>query len=250
MNFVVQVVDRRLTKQGVLYDDLANKAICGVCADARFSLAYTGLMMTPLRTDEWLAILLSRNSVLAQPFPRVLDTLAAALTEEFERFKDLADDQRRLTLAFAGFGKPGPFAATVSNQEDEYGRLLGRPERRFRSSVALRNTKEMWRLDLVFHGAEAAINDELKQAIAKIRRALFRKPGSRIASALVAIVRRAAKHETYGHLISPNCISMVLSASSQEIMCDDHYVGERRKVHLPHFVSPTVLFKHIWVQPG
>lgn len=106
----------------VLYDDLANKAICGACADARFSLAYTGLMMTPVRTDEWLANLLAGRRMLAQPLPEVLDTLAAALTEDFERFKHLPDDQRRLTLAFAGFGRPGPFAATVSNEQEDRGR--------------------------------------------------------------------------------------------------------------------------------
>ncbi len=62
---MVQVVDRRLTSGGVVYDDLANKAVCGVCADARFSVAYTGLMMRPVRTDEWVANLLSLDQMLA-----------------------------------------------------------------------------------------------------------------------------------------------------------------------------------------
>ncbi|HYZ83315.1 MAG TPA: hypothetical protein VE621_02885, partial [Bryobacteraceae bacterium] len=68
----------------------------------------------------------------------------------------------------------------------------------------------MRRLDMVFHGAEAAISGDL-HAIGKIRRAMLQKPGARIPSALVAVVRRAAKHPMHGHLISLNCISTVPS---------------------------------------
>src|SRR5204862_3593582 len=137
-----------------------------------------------------------------QPLPTVLDALAEALTQEFQRFKHLPEQQRRLTLAVAGFGKPGPFAAAISNQEDERGQVLAQPGDRFRPWIMFRNKKKMNRLDLVFHGAEAAIDDDLTRIIGKMRRALFRKPGVRIASALVAIVRRAARHPMHGHLIS------------------------------------------------
>ena len=99
---VVQVVDRRITKEGTLYDDLANKALCAVCADARFSLCYTGVMMTPLRTDEWLANFLAGDQVLRQPLPVVLDALAKALTSELVRLGDLPAQHRRLTIALAG----------------------------------------------------------------------------------------------------------------------------------------------------
>lgn len=114
----------------------------------------------------------------------------------------------------------------------------------------LRNEKEMKRLDMIFHGAEAAIDSGLVRAIAKIRRALFHKSGARIASALVAIIRRAAQHPKYGALISPHCVRMVHIRESPEIACDDHFLGQRRKTHLPHFVSPSMSFKHIWIQPG
>ncbi len=80
---VIQVVDRRITRGGIPYDDLANKALCGACADATFSLCYTGLMMTPVRTDEWLANFLGANRLLSQPLPAVLDVLATGLTTEF-----------------------------------------------------------------------------------------------------------------------------------------------------------------------
>ena len=54
-------VDRRLTSNGTLYDDLANKAVVVQCADAIFSVAYTGLMFTPERKDVWLVDFLSRS---------------------------------------------------------------------------------------------------------------------------------------------------------------------------------------------
>lgn len=138
---VVQVVDRRLTKGGVLYDDLANKAICGVAADASFSIAYTGLMMTPTRTDEWLANFLAADQVLALRLPEILEKLASARTLEFERLGHLPEDQRRLSLAFAGFCIHGPFAATVSNQEDDHRKILKEPNKHFGTSICLRNEK-------------------------------------------------------------------------------------------------------------
>jgi hypothetical protein len=51
---VAQVSDRRLTVNGSLHDDLAIKAICVCCRDARFCLAYTGLAeIGQMRTDIW-----------------------------------------------------------------------------------------------------------------------------------------------------------------------------------------------------
>ena len=93
-------------------------------ARMRGFLFVTGLMMTPVRTDEWLADFLAANRVMDQPLPAVLDALAKALTGEFERFRNLPRSQRRLSVALAGFGPPGPFAATVTNQEDERGYVL------------------------------------------------------------------------------------------------------------------------------
>lgn len=247
---VVQVVDRRITVGGELYDDLANKSLCGTCADANFSLCYTGLMMKPVRTDEWLANFLASDQLLSQCFPAVLDALANALTEEFERFRELPASERRLTVVFAGFGPPGPFVASVGNQEDDQMNTLAEARDRFRVNFVLRSEKEMKRLDLVLHGAEAAIDEDLRRAIQKVRRALFHKTGVRISSALVALVRRAAKHPMHGHLISSHCVSIVHTRGSREISCDDHFVGSRRKIHLPHFVSPSSSLKHIWIQPG
>jgi hypothetical protein len=174
--------------------------------------------------------------------------MAEALTREFTKFRDLPDAQKRLTVAVAGFGPPGPFMATVSNQEDDCGTMLASVAERFRVSWIFRNERKMKRLDLVFHGAEAAIDEDLKKAIAKVRRALFLKSGNSIASALVALVRHAAKHPKYGHLISPNCISMIHANGWYQIECDDHIVGKRRKTHLPHFVSPFGAYKHCWIQ--
>jgi hypothetical protein len=138
---VIQVVDRRITKDGVLCDDLANKALCGFCADARFSMCYTGLMMTPIRTDAWLANFLAADRLLSQPLPTVLDVLAKGLTREFERFQHLPGVQRGLTVVLAGFGPPGPFAATVTNQEDDRGRFLAEPMGGFQVSMRCAMTK-------------------------------------------------------------------------------------------------------------
>jgi hypothetical protein len=108
----------------------------------------------------------------------------------------------------------------------------------------------MSRLDMIFNGAEGAVDKNLTRVVAKIRRKLFLKDGTRISSALVAVIRRAANHPKYGVLIGPHCVSMVHTRDCAQVVCNDHFLGQRKKVHLPHFVSPSMSFKHVWVQPG
>jgi len=250
---VAQAVDRRLTyTDGRMCDDLANKALCGVCADARFSMCYTGLVMMPIPTDEWIANFLTNERLLSKPLRIVLDALADKLTVEFTRFRRIPNARKGLTIATAGFGPLGPFASTITNQEDAGG-VLTEPSDEFHVFWLLRNERRMKRLDMIFHGAELAIDESLTQAIAKIRRALFLKDGNRISSALVAIIRRAANHPKYGAFISPHCISMVQNRECPQIICHichDHFLGERSKAHLPHFLSPTMTVKDICIRRG
>ena len=244
---VVQVVDRRISRNGALYDDLANKMICAVCADASFCISYTGLMFTPDRTDVWLANYLSGPGILNARLPDVLNSMESALTQEIKRFQNLSGDQRRLTLVLAGCAAGGhPFAATISNHEDAGG--SSRDE--FGSSYWLRNDRPIKRLDILIHGAEAAVDRNLIRAIPKIRRRYLKKSGPEIAKVLVALIRRAAKNPSTGHLISPNCVSAVYQTSGQNVLVNDHFAGQRRKQCLPHFITPDVAYEHIWVQPG
>jgi hypothetical protein len=105
---VAQVSDRRLTlPDGSVFSDDANKAICIACADARVSLAYTGLARigdTP--TDHWLVDLLTETKSAQKPFPDLLAMVAAAATERFSRLGHLGA-RRGLSLVFAGT-KAGP----------------------------------------------------------------------------------------------------------------------------------------------
>ncbi len=245
---VVQVVDRRLTAGGKLYAEQANKALCVGSCDAAFSIAYTGLVMRPDRTDVWLTEYLVTPGILQLPLPKLLESMASALSKEFNRFAQFPPDQRRLTLAIGGFCIRGPFMAMITNHEDKNGAALPSPTPDFTPHLLLRNGKKMHRLDFMIHGTEAALNEDLRVAIDKLRPRLFGKPGIRIANALVAVIRRAAQHPTYGNFIGPDCVAAIHTAGSPEIQCEDYPVGQAHKVHLPHFITPNMAFKHVSFQ--
>jgi hypothetical protein len=248
-DYVVQVVDRRITRGGHLYDDFANKAVCVVCADAVFTIAYTGLVFSPYRTDEWLVNWLSASGHLTKSLPNLVRELEAEVGREMQRFQRLPDEQRRLTFVLAGFSHMGPFVVSTTNCEDHEGRSLPGTSTTFDSSYCLRNANRMMRLDVILTGTEAAVDSALFRTIQKIRKGYFRKTGKEIAQALVAIVRRASKHPSAGHLISPHCVSSVHQAEGG-VLVEDHFFGERAKQHLPHLVTPSVSFKHIHVRSG
>lgn len=87
---------------------------------------------------------------------------------------------------------------------------------------------------MLVHGAGAAVDQNLARAIQQIRRRYLKKSGPDIAKALVSLIRRAAKHPTVGHLISPNCVSAVYQTSERNVLVEDHFAGQRRKQCLPH----------------
>ncbi len=233
-----------------VYDDLANKALCATCADAAFAIGYTGLMMTPDRTDVWVANYLSASRRLEENLPTVVETMRSGLTDEMGRFRDLPASERRLTVVLAGFWRKGSFAATISNCHDENGHHAFRTLERFNASYWLRNSKPLIKLDVMLNGAETAVDERLDAAVKKIRKRYFGASGREIAQALVAIIRQAAKDPTWGHLISPHCVSSVYCRSCLGVEVNDHFMGHRKKKCLPHVIGPTVSYKHIWIQPG
>ena len=239
---IVQVSDRRLTCDGVVYDDNANKAIVATCVDARFVIAYTGMGLIRgrygERTDEWIT-----NYLSSQPLHRlrpheVLDRLRAALTDTISQIRDIPTSQVALTVVAAGFHAGRPFLVEVTNFEDENGARLPQVAGVFLRHVFL-PSEPFTRLDVVVHGTEQAVHDGLNAAINKLRTRLFQQSPRRIARGLVQTLRIASKHPQYGKYIGRDCMANLVLPSGKII---SEYISEKKGkiVYAPHSVGPVV----------
>ncbi|MBM3167011.1 MAG: hypothetical protein FJZ94_06165 [Chloroflexi bacterium] len=97
--YIVQVSDRRLTKNGKLYEDNANKAIdfCG-----QMAFAYSGLAeLEGMRTDLWLANVLSSPS--ARALPEALTAIRDRASECFRHLPYPYSPQQKIQ-SFVGVG--------------------------------------------------------------------------------------------------------------------------------------------------
>lgn len=120
---VVQVSDRRLTSNGKLVDDEANKAIALTLPDARLSVAFTGLARAgSFDTRDWLMEAIHRASKDEGNAPALIERVADTATRTFKETPSIcstAPQNRRLDIVFAGYGllqtPPILFHAQVSN---------------------------------------------------------------------------------------------------------------------------------------
>src|SRR6266496_2519895 len=86
---VVLVSDRRLTRNGVNFEDQSNKAFVFVCRDARLAVAYTGLAeLGTFLTRQWLPEALMESA--APDFrmgPIIEQRFAERATRDFANLK-------------------------------------------------------------------------------------------------------------------------------------------------------------------
>src|SRR5258708_125332 len=106
-NRVVQVSDRRLTKNGKIYDSKANKAICVSNQDSQFLLAYTGfaefiLHNKKIRTDEYITNYLANINAGNLKLEEILKSLSSHLGSIISK-QAYIKEQKRLTLVIGGF---------------------------------------------------------------------------------------------------------------------------------------------------
>lgn len=244
---IVQVSDRRLTGvDGSVYSESAVKAICVDCADARFSIAYTGLAeidTTP--TDYWLVDFLTCSRATLKTFPELVYSVAEFATERFRQLRHLGN-RRGLTLVFSGFGPPGAALALVSNQKDSSGRWLPAVADLFEAGFWLRNNRVSRKLALMVNGAEAAVTPDLKDALQRIgKRSLDRSPEARI-DVLVQVLRRAAKQPSHGRLIGNDCMGVIVTPDG-EFRTTYHTATDTAVSYMAHYVTAGMTARDWWV---
>jgi len=249
-NVVTQVSDRKLTYQdGSVGSDKAMKAVCIFCADAKFSIAYTGLArvgttQTAPRTDRWLVDYLTISRAAEKRFPEIIDGLRSHAANTFSRLRVLGK-RRGITFVFGGVGTPGIFAGFLSNQEDAIGRWLTELNDAFDGGWFFRNHRTMRKLDLMIHGAEKTITPEIKAAIAKIRRQCFNRSAGKQVDVFVDVLRRASRNRTHGHLIGRDCMSTTITWRG--FSTNYHPESADSLSYIPHYVGPELTARDAWI---
>jgi hypothetical protein len=243
--FVVQVSDRRLTRtDGRLLDDFANKAICVVCVDAVFSIAYTGLAnINNKKTDEWLTDYLASINVGELTVYDIIKKLRKRLESTFLSFKHIGS-ARALTLVVAGFASRGVFAGQLSNIEGDDARRMSNIDDRFHEHFWVRDTTPMKEMFLIVHGAEQAILQTSIKSIRKIARRGSAVDSRRTVAPLVRLIRRAASDPKQGHVIGKNCMSVITHPAGQ-FDCRYHPDKASPISYAPNLIVPGRVYKGI-----
>jgi len=135
-NRVIQASDRRLTLPNGEIDDVeANKAICVVCANAIFSIGYTGLaFFRKKRTDEWITEYLAQMNMEELQLSSLVDNLRKSLKIKINTLPNPISN-KRLSVVIAGFLNYSPFVCQISNCEDECFSRLSKTDKIGRAHV-------------------------------------------------------------------------------------------------------------------
>jgi len=245
---VVQVSDRRLTSGGSVRSENAIKGMCVVCTDSAFAIGYTGLATVygGLSTDEWLFNHLSTFRVDDKSVVDIANEIRDHATRTFEMLRRTRDTiVLRTTFVLAGFRFDQPFVLTITNMEDQDGKLFRSAADEFRGYASLPKPRTVRRKsDLWAHGAEQAL-DELKSALRRVRERSFSSDDDRAARMLVGLVRSASKCDK-AQTIGQDCLSVVVDPRVQfPFRCLDHSVAPCSSQSAFHLLTPTIAIKNI-----
>ncbi len=248
---IVQVSDRRLTRNGQLIDDLAMKAVCVTCMDATFSLGYTGLAelgRARTRTDVWTVERLAREGLCCYGYAQIVSFLKSELEHTIRQMR-LRGRDRAITLVLSGYGPTGAFLTLLTNAEDHKGATLHTVSDRFQVHHFHRNHRQMHRLDLCANGSGEAAMESMWEPLRTVLRRYYKSDPSDIARAMVYLIRRASRDAEHGGYVGRNCIATLL-APDGSFVCEDHRENLGYQIHPPHYLTPGMAFRDIEIRTG
>jgi hypothetical protein len=244
-DITIQVSDRRLTRvDGTLHDDSANKAVCIACRNAAFSVAYTGLARVQnRRTDIWLADYFTASNAGSKGYPELMQDWQRAASSAFRNL----GPHRRVTFSMVGFCPRGPFAAHLSNFEDSDGSPLTTIDDDFRTGYWVRNSEPLKKLAFSVYGTDQSISETIRDtAVPKIRKAFISATEEQLTTLFVQLIRGAAEHPRFGHVIGRDCMSVICDPIGN-FRAKYHPDKLSSTIYSPHFITSGFSAKKIWV---
>lgn len=240
---VVQVSDRRLTMpDGSLADDEANKAVCVLCKDACFSIAYTGLAKVGrdlVSTDKWLVDYLTSIDAAGEKVIYISEALDKKLhsvlreTPVDNRFKNII-------FVLAGYWDGHPFMISISNRDASQLYLM-KPHVSQKKANAI-----------LIHGWEQAVDRSIHQRFKKLHRKRYFQlsNGEQVAEKLVFLLRASTRTPLAQNRIGRNCMSIVTTLRSDypkncNVRAKYHPDKKSPVVYGPHFITYTGTFSSI-----
>lgn len=101
---VVLVSDRRLTRNGVLFEDESNKASVIFCKDARLAVAYTGLaQLGNFQTRRWLPEVLMDSAAPDFLMIPTIERFTERATRDLANINVSKPQDKHLSVVFAGY---------------------------------------------------------------------------------------------------------------------------------------------------
>jgi hypothetical protein len=256
-NRIIQASDRRLTlPNGDIFDDEANKAICVVCADAIFSIGYTGLAyFGKKRTDEWLTEYLAEMNLEELQLSCLVENLRNALKIKISTLPNPISN-KGLSVVIAGFLNNYPIVCQISNLEDECFSRLKKTDSEFHVGILQikKGFPEKRLFCCSFHGWESSVNRTLTNHIKRLKRTrFFHKSGNSIvANEAVSLIRAAARNTESKNKIGRSCMSVVIEKNSLNFETRYHPARSSPQLYAPHLVTPGASFKNfeLWTGEG
>lgn len=252
---VIQASDRRLTLNGILYDDEANKAVCVFCKDAHFAIVYTGLaMIAGKRTDLWIVDYLTSINASKMNVLSISESLEKKATSSF---KSMPRKYRRTSFVFVGYKLGMPFTALISNFETFELGSSGEAQDHFQTYVRqvrgpISNTKRGLWIDIF--GNVTAVEKPIRRRIRRLaqKRFFHRQDASEIAKNLVSFIRAASKTRSVAKYVGRNCMTVIIKSRPEEPVITKYHPDMNSPVqYFPHLITGNekirISFKNIEV---
>lgn len=238
-DYVVLIVERRLTSQGEIRDDEFNKLILMRSPGLRLAVSYTGLAeVGPFKTAEWLPERL-RDAMTAEGALH-LDRFCQMATADFAKIRAARAEDLFLWLGVVGF-----VAAPETNEPQLTQVLIGNAVR-MKDDPRLRPGPFNWTggtypgdSTVTFALIGGAVDPAYEPRRAALERMLVEgKPSKAVVAKGVELVRAAAERD---HRVGAQCSSVVIHRSGH-VVYDYHTAYPVKTVYSPAIVTPQKVF--------
>lgn len=232
----ILVSDRRLSRNGSLYDDETNKATALFCADARVAVAFTGLAIAgKFQTSRVLLRLLAEAGKPDNLLLPTIQRFAVLMTEELKSLRIPAKD-KDLRIIFAGYqyqrSTAAPMLIQVANAADSAGVIQAVAGEKFLIWTA-RDPLGIGSFGFgTTSGVRPADRAKLKQLLAEDR------PAEALVDKAVDTIRNAADSLRSKNAVGKQCMSIVVPLQGG-LVANYHSAEAKNTLYQPSIVVST-----------
>jgi hypothetical protein len=232
----ILVSDRRLSRNGSLYDDETNKATALFCADGRVAVAFTGLAIAgKFQTSRVLLRLLAEAGKPDNLLLPTIQRFAVLMTEELKSLRIPAKD-KHLRIIFAGYqyqqSTAAPMLIQVANAADSAGVIQAVAGEKFLIWTA-RDPLGIGSFGFgTTSGVRPADRAKLKQLLAEDR------PAEALVDKAVDTIRNAADSLRSKNAVGKQCMSIVVPLQGG-LVANYHSAEAKNMMYQPSIVVST-----------